>query len=321
MAAGGDERFSHRAATGRGAPVARVRPDAPATLPAAPTGDARMTPQTYLRHRRAYEIGFWLLLAVVNAAGNSITVGIDLGRLGQPIAPWEPWVWEFSSAATWLALLPLLLAFDHRFPLRAGQLRRSVPAHVAFTVPYSLLHVLGMVALRELAYAAMGQDYDFGDWGANLGYEYLKDVRTYGAFLATVYLYRFVLRRWQGEAEFLTEGREDAAPEPVTDRFLVKKLGREFLVRVDDIDWIEAAGNYVTLHVGERLYPLRETMAGIASRLDERFARVHRSAIVNLDRVREIEPFDTGDARAHLVGGAAVPVSRRYRQALKDRLG
>ncbi|MFP7722383.1 LytTR family DNA-binding domain-containing protein [Lysobacter sp. A3-1-A15] len=280
-----------------------------------------MTPQTYLRHRRTFEIGFWLLLALVNAAGNSITVGIDLGRLGEPVDAWEPWVWELSSAATWLALLPLLLAFDRRFPLRAGQLGRSVPAHLAFTVPYSLLHVVGMVLLREAAYAAMGADYRFGDWGANLGYEYLKDVRTYGGFIAIVYLYRFVLRRWQGEAGFLTQGREDAPAEPVTDRFLVKKLGREFLVRVDDIDWIEAAGNYVTLHVGERLYPLRETMGGIGGRLDARFARVHRSAIVNLDRVREIEPFDTGDARAHLLSGAAVPVSRRYRQALKDRLG
>src|SRR5690606_27871546 len=114
---------------------------------------------------------------------------------------------------------------------------------------------------------------------------------------------------------------EDAPPAPVTDRFLVKKLGREFLVRVEDIDWIEAAGNYVTLHVGERLYPLRETMTAIEQKLDGRgFARVHRGAIVNLDRVRDIEPFDTGDARAHLVSGTAVAVSRRYRQTLKARL-
>jgi DNA-binding LytR/AlgR family response regulator len=188
-------------------------------------------------------------------------------------------------------------------------------------VPVSVLHVVGMVALRELAYAGMGGNYEFGDWPAGLGYEYLKDVRTYAAFLAVIHLYRVVLRRWQGEAEFLSEGQEDVAAEPVTDRFLVKKLGREFLVKVDHIDWIEASGNYVNLHVGERLYPLRETMAGIQLKLDGRgFARVHRSAIVNLDRVREIEPFDTGDARAHLHSGGVVPVSRRYRQELKDRL-
>lgn len=280
-----------------------------------------MSPERYLRHRRRYEVGFWLGLAAFNAVANSITVSMDLASLDSGHAPWEPWVWEWTSAVTWLGLLVGIVAFNRRFPLERGRLRTSVPAHLAASVVVSLLHVGGMVVLRELAYAALGREYGFRAWGEALVYEYIKDVRTYATFIAMIYLYRFVLRRWQGEAEFLTEGREDRPPEPVTDRFLVKKLGREFLVRVDDIDWIEAAGNYVTLHVGERLYPLRETMAGIEHKLDaQRFVRVHRSAIVNLDRVREIEPLDTGDARAHLHGGARVNVSRRYRQALKDRL-
>lgn len=281
-----------------------------------------MQPQTYLRHRRPFEIGFWVLILGVHAVANSLTANIDIARTpGAGVAAWEPWVWESTSALVLLALVPLVIAFDRRFPLQRGRLTGSALAHLMFSVPFSLLHVAGMVALRELAYAWAGLDYRFGDLATNLGYEYLKDVRTYGYFLACLYLYRFVLRRWQGEAEFLTEGREDRPAEPVTDRFLIKKLGREFLVRVEDIDWVEAAGNYVTLHVGERLYPLRETMAGIQARLEGRgFARVHRSAILNLDRVREIEPFDTGDARAHLHGGGSVPVSRRYRQALKERL-
>ena len=280
-----------------------------------------MDPQAYLRHQRSFEAGLWLLLATVNCAGNAITLNIDFASSGLDVAHWEPWVWEFSSGITWLALIPLLVWFDRRFPLQAGAFRRSVPAHLLFTVPLSLVHVLGMVGLREIAYAVMGGEYDFGGWARGIGYEYLKDVRTYGALLVTIYLYRFVLRRWQGEAGFINQARDDLAEEPVTDRFLVKKLGREFLVKVDQIDWIEASGNYVNLHVGERVYPLRETMAGIQAKLEGLgFARVHRSAIVNLDRVREIEPFDTGDARAHLTAGGRVPVSRRYRQALKDRL-
>ncbi|WP_255516333.1 LytTR family DNA-binding domain-containing protein [Luteimonas suaedae] len=281
-----------------------------------------MQPQTYLRYRRPFEAGFWILILGIHAVANAIVTNIDIARSGAAdVARWEPWAWECSSGLVLLALIPLLILFDRRFPLQRGRMARNAAAHLAFSVPFSLLHVAGMVALREVVYAWMGSDYRFGDLGTNLGYEYLKDVRTYGYFLLALYLYRFVLRRWQGEAGFLTEGREDLPAQPVTDRFLIKKLGREFLVRVEDIDWIEAAGNYVTLHVGERLYPLRETMAGIEQKLDGRgFARVHRSAIVNLDRVREIEPFDTGDARAHMHGGAVVPVSRRYRQALKERL-
>jgi DNA-binding LytR/AlgR family response regulator len=89
-----------------------------------------------------------------------------------------------------------------------------------------------------------------------------------------------------------------------------------------DIDWVEAAGNYVNLRVGTRAYPLRETMAGIEGRLGEApFMRVHRSAIINLDRVEEIVPFDTGDGEARLKGGQRVPVSRRYRKELRERLG
>ena len=160
-------------------------------------------------------------------------------------------------------------------------------------------------------------DYDFSPWLSEFGYEYLKDVRTYGAFLATVYLYRFVLRRWQGEAEFLTEGREDAAPEPVTDRFLVKKLGREFLVRVDDIDWIEAAGNYVRLHVSDRSHLIRSTMSAIEDRLDpQQFVRIHRSTIVNVDRIKEIQPWAGGDYLAILKSGQQLRISRGYRDAL-----
>lgn len=280
-----------------------------------------MSPQRYLRHRRRYEIMFWLAVAALNTVANSITTAIDLAAMRTGHAAWEPWVWESTSAAVWLVLIAGIVAFDRRFPLERGRLRTSIPAHIAATVVVSALHVVGMVLLRAAAYDAFGRGYHPGDWASTFGYEYLKDVRTYASIVATLYLYRFGLRRWQGEAEFLTEGREDRAPEPVTDRFLVKKLGREFLVRIDDIDWIEAAGNYVTLHVGERLYPLRETMAGIEQKLDaRRFVRVHRSAIVNLDRVREIEPLDTGDARAHLHGGARVNVSRRYRQALRERL-
>lgn len=280
-----------------------------------------MNPQLYLRHRRIFEVGFWILFFVVNGVANSITKNFDHARIGTGVAHWEPWVWELSSGLIWILLIPVLLAFDRHFPLERPHPRRNYLWHALFTVPFSAMHVAGMVGLREVAYWWMGGDYDFGELPAEFIYEYLKDFRSYAGLLALIYLYRLVLRRWQGEAEFLVQGREEEAAEPVVDRFLVKKLGREFLVKVDDIDWIESAGNYVSLHVGDRLYPLRETMSGIEQKLAERgFARVHRGAILNLDRVVEIEPFDTGDARAHLKNGDAVSVSRRYRQALKDRL-
>lgn len=102
------------------------------------------------------------------------------------------------------------------------------------------------------------------------------------------------------------------------ERFLVRKLGKDFLLPAAEIEWIQAWGNYVNLHVRGHDYPLRSTMAAIERRLDgQRFVRVHRSHIVNLDFVQSIVPLESGDARAMLTTGGEIPVSRRYRDALK----
>jgi hypothetical protein len=284
-------------------------------------GENRVNLQAYLRHRRVFETGLWVLFFGINWAANTAVVHADLDRAGLKVAAWEPAAWEGSSGLVMLALIPALLWFDRRFPLARPNLGRHLAAHAAFTLPFSLAHILGMVGLRKLIYAAAGRAYEFGDWPTELVYEYLKDFRSYAGILVIIYLYRFALRRLQGEAEFLSEGREEQEPAPVTDRFLVRKLGRDFLVRVGEIDWVEASGNYVNLYVGRRAYPLRETMTGIEQRLAPHgFVRVHRSAIVNLERVRAILPNETGDATLELEGERQVPVSRRYRRTLRERI-
>lgn len=126
--------------------------------------------------------------------------------------------------------------------------------------------------------------------------------------------------RLQGEARLLSAPDSGPPIEPIErpERFLVRKLGTEFLVAARDIEWLEAAQNYVNLHVRGRVYPLRSTMAAIQERLDpSRFVRVHRSYIVNLDFLAQIEPLDTGDARLVLKDGIRIPCSRRHRSALR----
>jgi len=90
---------------------------------------------------------------------------------------------------------------------------------------------------------------------------------------------------------------EDARPAPRhVRRFLVKAAGRVVFVLADEIDWIEAAGNYVRLHAGPASHLVRETMAKVEARLDpERFVRVHRSAIVNVESIRELQPMFRGE--------------------------
>ena len=276
----------------------------------------------YLRHRRFYEIGSWVLFWLVEAASNSVTAFMEVQRAALPFAPWEPAVWEFSSCLMLLALVPVVLWMERRYPFRFASWRRSLLAHVLATVPFSLLHVGGMVLLRKLAYDALGGHYDFGNTLRQLLYEYLKDCRTYAYMLALLHVYRFFLLQLQGEASLLTAPEGAPAVEPLErpERFLVRKMGKEFLVAAADIEWLEASGNYVNLYVRGHHYPLRSTMAALEPRLDpRRFQRVHRSYMVNLDHLAEIEPLNTGDARLKLRDGTPVPCSRRYREALRVR--
>ena len=101
------------------------------------------------------------------------------------------------------------------------------------------------------------------------------------------------------------------------ERLMVKSAGRVVFLRVDEIDWIEAAGSYVRLHVGREAHLLHEGIAALTTRLDpRRFARIHRSTIVNLDRVKELQPWFHGDAVAILKDGTRLQVSRTYRESL-----
>jgi two-component system, LytTR family, response regulator len=105
------------------------------------------------------------------------------------------------------------------------------------------------------------------------------------------------------------------------DRIVVRTEERAILLRTADIDWIEAASNYAQLHIGSRVYSLRETMNGLESKLDpDAFIRVHRSVIVRIDRIRELEPLVQGDYVVVLKDGTKITSSRSYRERMRDLL-
>jgi len=110
----------------------------------------------------------------------------------------------------------------------------------------------------------------------------------------------------------------EAQPPRSRERLMLRSDGRLYFVRIDDIDWVEAAGNYVKLHVGRDTHLMRETMSGIEKMLDpSRFLRIHRSAIVNLDRVREMQPWFSGEYTVILRDGTQLRLSRVYRDRLE----
>jgi two-component system LytT family response regulator len=112
------------------------------------------------------------------------------------------------------------------------------------------------------------------------------------------------------------------AADPLFDRFVIKSSGRVFFLRITTVDWIEAYGDYVRLHVGTQSYLLRRTMNEMEIRLPARdFARTSRSAIVNLDRVKDLEPASRGEHLVRLTTGRELKLTRIYREKLEILLG
>lgn len=105
-------------------------------------------------------------------------------------------------------------------------------------------------------------------------------------------------------------------------RILVKQEGRMFFVKTAEIDWIEADRNYVRLHVGQTVHTIRERISYLEDTLDpQMFARIHRSTIVNLNRVREMQQWFSGDYVVLLEDGTRLRLSRHYRDRVEKQVG
>lgn len=278
--------------------------------------------QRFLDHQRFYTgLAIFVYLSV-NALINASSVLMEHSRGEGPmaIAAWEPFVWEFTSMLGTLALIPALLWFIDRNPVQWQRPGQTVLRYLLASILFSLLHVGIMVALRKGVYWLVGGQYVFGELPFELIYEYRKDLWGFVFFVLVIYSYRFILTRLQGEANWIADG-EDATTATDSERMLVKKLGKEFIIKVADIEWMESSGNYVNLHLGGRIYPTRSTLSDLVKQLESRgFCRIHRSHAVNLDSVDSIDPSPSGDGEVLLHTGVRLNLSRRYRDALKQRL-
>jgi len=104
-------------------------------------------------------------------------------------------------------------------------------------------------------------------------------------------------------------------------RFPVRANGEIYFIKADDVDWIDAEGNYVALHAGGRRHLVRETIKSLEARLDPaKFVRVHRSAIINLDRLRKLQPYFHGEYVITLQDGTTLTSSRTYSDRLRALL-
>jgi hypothetical protein len=221
---------------------------------------------------------------------------------------------QIASHLVVAALLPVIYWLHRRWPIAAC--RRNLVIHAAAVVPFSILHTVGMAALRFLWFGGiLGETHSFPLTVDRMLYEFAKDIIAYGVLSAGTVALRHILARPTPSALAEPAAVPEPPAEPLPERFAVRRKGREIMVEVADIDWIEASGNYAVLHVGDETFEIRSSLTKLEGELDpKRFVRVHKSHLVNIARVVEVTPWVSGDWRIRLQGGAEVNLSRRYRQ-------
>jgi hypothetical protein len=253
------------------------------------------------RNRLVVESGLWVAYIAITSAVGALSAITERARLGNAIAAWEPFVWEYSSGLAILILIPAVAAFERRAPLWSPKWLRATLLHLAATLPFSATHVALMVGLRKIAYVCVGRVYDFGNVATEFLYEWRKDALTYFFIIAVLYSYRWLQTARLGEA---------ALPDAPSNSIEVRWNGRRFKVRAEEIEWIEAAGNYVIVHTATGEHMLRGTLKAFLEQLPQRnFVRVHRSAAVNLDMVAEL---DARHRSAKLRSGGVAPIAQTY---------
>ena len=122
-------------------------------------------------------------------------------------------------------------------------------------------------------------------------------------------------------SETYNRNPERAAHKEPIDRVVIKSGGRIYFLKIEEIDWVEGAGDYLSLHSGNQTHLIRETMGNFHAKLDsQKFLRIHRSTLVNIERIENIQPLFKGDYVITLTSGIRLKASRGYRRELQALL-
>lgn len=267
------------------------------------SGGAGVTSGGRLPARRILALVAVLTLAF--AVVNSLTVADDLRDSGVGFDAWEPWVWELTSAAFWIAAALPIVAVSRRLRPPAIGWPASIAAHAAFSLPVCALHVAWLAATRGAVYWALGASHDYDFSVTHLVYEWRKDLLSVATFAVIAY----IGDRW-------SDAQPAVAPPPY--RLEVRDGARVQWFTPADIERVEAAGNYVELHTAAGTVLHRATLSGVEAELSGHgFVRIHRSRLVRRHAVTGVRTTQSGDFEATLASGALVSGSRRFRSMLE----
>jgi hypothetical protein len=212
------------------------------------------------------------------------------------------------AALSWVLVGTGVIALERRWPLGGEGWRRRLPLHTMAALAAGLLVNLFLHALLWL----LGTD---AVSAAALPAVILRDAIDHAHLNALVYAVLIVGVRWADQRTNV------ASAPPYVARLTARRRGTLMVIDVDEVDWIEGADDYACLHVGARRHLTDDRLQTLERMLDPaRFVRIHRSALVNLSRVREVTDGRWGDAVAVLRDGTRVRVSRTRREAFMSAL-
>jgi hypothetical protein len=265
---------------------------------------------------------FRIGLAVVWTTFWLLTAAVDFQEYvrGGGVRPWEP----LAATATSACVATLIAVWQVR---RAGEQEHLLKTPLRWFLRMwtwlpllAVAYVAGVYVLRMVVYALAKTEFRHPPWTNVFAYELSKFILFY-VLLSAVHFGLRAFSAWQGERSPQDDDTRRASDGPrVSARLTITERGHTTLVGYEEIEWLEAADNYVSLHLDGQEILVRRTLSSLLKELDDGFARTHRSAAVRLDRVAAVRPRDKGDATVIMRSGAEVPCSRQQRAALIDRM-
>ena len=262
------------------------------------------------RSRRLAEAAFFVVLIALLWTADTFTKFNQITFYGGKLDTFRLVTEQVTSAFVVLLLVPCVAWWLTRFPLRRDRVVAAIVGLVIGSGLFAVIHYFAMVGLRYIVFLFVEDAYIFSDhWFRNLVVEYQKDLKIFFGIVAIISVYRY-FRETSANAALASVG---------ADRLIVQTGKGETVVRREEIEWLEAARNYVTISTGEREFLVRNTL----SKLEQQLAagpivRTHRSHMVNIDSIEEILSTESGGQEIRLRSGKFVPLSRGYRDKFRS---
>lgn len=281
-------------------------------------GDKKPNP----RSLTAMEVAGWVLFVALFWSLSTYNIWVDYERRSIAVWTFRLITNEATSGVSALILVLMVRGWLDRFPLNGENLPFRLAMHGVGSVIFSLAHVGLMALMRTIVFWWYGETYVHSVPNRASGiaevllYEYVKDVPVYVAFLLIIVVYRIYRTRTATNIGTGAWATEPAAAIENT-KILVRKGRADRPLALEDIDWFQAAANYVQIFSGGEEYLIRGTLTDMEKKLVQgTFVRVHRSYLVNVAKIQEVKPQQKGGHRVKLVGGEEIPVGRRYKENL-----